>query len=355
MTKVLFIVPYPHQQAPSQRFRFEQYESFLISKGISVEYAPYFDEKTWSLLYQKGYFFRKIYCVFAAYLKRFGLLFKLKKYDHLFIHREVAPIGPPIFEFIIAKILKRKYHYDFDDAIWLPNFSQANSRFQWFKMYWKVNYAMKWAHRISAGNEYLANYARQYNSNVVVLPTTIDTENVHNLDCNHDELIPTIGWTGSHSTMHYLDFIYPIIAELEKEFSFKFRVISDKKPNIELQSLEFIPWNKETEIEDLSKIQIGIMPLTDDQWSEGKCGFKGLQYMALGITSVMSPVGVNKTIIQNNENGFLVSTPEEWKTILTKLLREPELRKQIGFKGKETIEKRYSVNSQKQNYLNFFP
>ena len=187
-----------------------------------------------------------------------------------------------------------------------------------------------------------------------VIPTTIDTEDYHNQLTNHDAKELVIGWTGSHSTMRYLDFIFPILEELEKEFEFKFRVISDKEPLQKLKSLEYIKWNKETEIEDLSKIHIGLMPLVEDEWSEGKCGFKALQYMSLGIASVMSPVGVNKTIVQQGVNGFLANSAEEWKVILKDLISHPEKHKEIGLNGRQRVIDAYSVTSQKETYLALF-
>jgi glycosyltransferase involved in cell wall biosynthesis len=118
-----------------------------------------------------------------------------------------------------------------------------------------------------------------------------------------------------------------------------------------MKSLEFVKWKKETEIEDLSRITIGVMPLQHDIWSEGKCGFKGLQYMALEIASIMSPVGVNTSIIQDGINGFLASSPEEWKGKLELLLKDKELRKMLGKAGKRTIDERYSIEANLDKYL----
>lgn len=354
MAKILFITPYPHQEAPSQRFRFEQYEDILIEEGHQVFFSSYYDEKAWEIIYEKGKLIKKFWLVFKSWIKRFILLFSLKKYDYLFIHREMAPLGPPVFEFLLKKVLNRKYIYDFDDAIWLANYSEVNSKLQWIKAYWKVKYITKWAHKVTVGNEYLADYARKLNSNVQVIPTTIDTENYHTQLTNHDTEKLVIGWTGSHSTMRYLNFIFPILEELEKEFEFTFRVISDKAPVQTLKYLEYIKWNKKTEIEDLSKLHIGVMPLVEDDWSEGKCGFKALQYMSLGIASVMSPVGVNKTIVQHGTNGFLANSEAEWKTILIDLMKHPEKRKEIGLSGRQRVIDAYSVLSQKENYLALF-
>ncbi len=351
---IYFIVPYPFQKAPSQRFRFEQYLDYLKSEGYQVAIYPFIDEVTWEKLYTEKNTLAKIGGILKSFANRFKLLFQLKHADYLFIHREAAQIGPPIFEWIIAKVLRRKYIYDFDDAIWLANYSQVNARFHKLKAYWKVNYCMKWADKIIAGNEYLANYARQYNSNVQIIPTTIDTVNQHNLATNPNPEKVSIGWTGTHTTMNYLDELVPVLKELEMNYAFNFIVISNERPNYELDSLIYVPWNKDSEIEDLVRINIGVMPLKQDAWAEGKCGFKGLQYMALEMATVMSPVGVNNQVIEHGVNGFLASTPEEWKVILESLLQNPSLRTEIGQKGRETIEKKYAVLANESKYKSLF-
>jgi glycosyltransferase involved in cell wall biosynthesis len=352
--KIYFIVPYPHQEAPSQRFRFEQYFDFLEANDFEVEIYPFINQSTWKTLYGEGKVFNKAWGILMSFARRFALLFKLHQADFIFIHREAAHIGPPIFEWIIAKVLRRKYIYDFDDAIWLPNYSESNARFHRLKAYWKVRYCMKWASQITAGNAYLADYALQYNQNVQVIPTTIDTENHHNVMTNHDSQELVIGWTGTHTTMHYLDELMPILRKLEQKYTFTFLVISNQSNDYDLKSLKFVKWNKETEIEDLAKINIGVMPLKQDIWSEGKCGFKGLQYMALEIPTIMSPVGVNSTIVQNGINGFLVESQEEWYEILEKLILEKEVRIQIGKAGKSRIDQAYSVLANQEKYLDLF-
>lgn len=352
--RILFIAPYPHAQAPSQRFRFEQYLSFLEESGFELEVHPFLSEKDWAPLYKEGSFIRKGFSMLRSFLRRFALLFKIKKFDHVFIHREASMIGPPVFEWIIAKVLKKKYIYDFDDAIWLPNYSQSNAKFHKLKAYGKVKSIIRWADQVCVGNNFLRDYALEFNSNVQVIPTTVDTLNVHNKVSNHNPEELIIGWTGSHTTMDYLPFLVPTLKELEKTHKFKFRVISNHPPQIDLDSLEFVKWNKDTEIEDLAKINIGVMPLEDTVWAKGKCGFKGLQYMALQIPSVMSNVGVNSDIIDHEKNGFLCETAEEWQSVLLELITNPELRKQIGIAGQETVINRYSVEANKSKYISLF-
>lgn len=348
------MAPYPKGHAPSQRFRFEQYLDILEKEGFYVKFYSFLSEKAWKTLYQPGNYFGKFFQVMISFLKRWSLIFKLKRADHVFVHREMAHIGPPVFEWISAKVLGVKYIYDFDDAIWLPNYSQANARFQGLKAYWKVKYCMKWAHKVTAGNDYLANFARTYNDNVQVIPTTIDLKNHHNLETDQTERPVVIGWTGTHTTMRYLQEIVPVLKELEKDYDFEFHVISNEKPDFDLHSLRFIPWNKETEIKDLAHIQIGVMPLVEDQWSAGKCGFKALQYMALSIPTLLSPVGVNKKIVEDGKSGFFCTDYKAWKDHLEKLLNDQTLRQQIGKEGRKKVQDYYSVESQKSNYLALF-
>ncbi|HRO41801.1 MAG TPA: glycosyltransferase [Flavipsychrobacter sp.] len=352
---VLFLVPYPLKVAPSQRFRVELYEPVLQEHNVRYEIASFMDDATWNIIFKPGNTFKKIAGIAKGYLRRIGHLFKATQYDYVFIHREVAPLGPPIFEWIIAKVLHKKIIYDFDDAIWISNISTANKFASWLKAFWKVKYICKWAHVVTGGNEYLNNYARQHNARqTIILPTCVDVERKHNKVKIHGNHKPVIGWTGSHSTLFYLDEIVPLLKKLQEENNFTFLVIADKKPEIDLRDWQFIKWNEATEGSDLLKMDIGIMPLKSDAWSEGKCGFKLIQYLSCGIPAIADPIGVNKVIIDNEKNGFICSTKEEWKEKLQLLITDPALRKELGEKGREKIKKEYSIQSQAQKFLALF-
>lgn len=354
VNKIHIIAPYPKGEAPSQRFRFEQYLHFLENHHFEIHYHSFHTQKSWNRLYQKGKIIQKTLDLNYNFLRRWILLFRLIGAKHIFMHREMAHLGPPVFEWILVKVLRKKYIYDFDDAIWIPNYSAVNARFQKLKCYWKVRFLIKWASKVSAGNDFLANYARQFNQQVEVIPTTIDTQNQHTARVDQEAKPLVIGWTGTHSTMHYLDFVVPILRKLEGEFDFRFKVISNKKPDYELRSLVYQDWNAETEMNDLAEIQVGIMPLVLDAWSEGKCGFKALQYMALGMAGIVSPVGVNTRIIQNRENGLIAETTEEWEQAIRLLLTDEALRKSLGQRATLTIQQAWSVDAWKENYLQLF-
>ncbi len=283
-------------------------------------------------------------------------MFKVGKYNYVFVHREAAPLGPPLFEWILAKILRKKIIYDFDDAIWLPATSIHNRHVAYFKWNKKVAYICKWSYKISCGNAYLAEFAKKYNNKVIINPTTIDTENLHiiNDSMQKSEDIPILGWTGTHSTIPYLKLIESALQKLEVKHSFILQVISNQPPDLNLSRLNYIEWNKLTEIQDLQNIDIGLMPLNEDNWSQGKCGFKSLQYMALAIPALVSPVGVNKNIIEHGENGFHCKNEEDWILYIEKLINDKMLRKKMGVKGRIKVVEQFSILSNKENFLKLF-
>lgn len=278
-----------------------------------------------------------------------------KGYDLIFIYREAFMIGTKYFERRLYKT-NVPIIFDFDDAIWLKDTSDANKELDWLKRTSKTADICKMSSLVIVGNSFLANYAKQYNENIAIIPTTIDT-NYHKPNTNsvkNDKIC--IGWTGSSTTIKHFVTIAPTLKKLKETFKTKieFCVISDNIP-IEIDlPINFIKWDKDKEIEQLQRFDIGIMPLPDNEWAKGKCGFKGLQYMSLEIPTIMSPIGVNKEIINNGENGFLANSEKEWIDKLTLLISNKELRETLGKKGRKTIEDNYSISSNKENYIKLF-
>jgi glycosyltransferase involved in cell wall biosynthesis len=358
MKNVLFVVPYPIGKSPSQRFRFEQY-LHLLNEHHYIIIHPFWSEKAWEILYKKAGTFVRISGLAAGMIRRLLLLFTLRKYDLIFIHREATPIGPPIWEWIAARICGKKIIYDFDDAIWMPDKTDETWFIKLLKWRSKVGLICHLSFKVSCGNKFLASYAFRFNANVVVNPTTIDTQNRHNPELfkGRDELDEqiVIGWTGSNSTIKYLSLIEEPLKKIERTFpSVVIRIIADKKPDLNFISLNFVPWNVETEIQDLMMIDIGIMPLPDDEWSKGKCGFKALQYLALQIPAVVSAVGVNNEIVEHGVNGLLCSTRSDWEAALVKLIQDRSLRQQMGARGRTKVNSHYSVSSNSDNFLSLF-
>src|SRR5205085_9303190 len=160
--------------------------------------------------------------------------------------------------------------------------------------------------------------------------------------------VTVIGWTGSATTLTYILIMHPIFEDLARTHRFKLRIIGEAPayPKVRGAEVENLQWRASTEPEDLMPLDIGVMPLSDDEWSRGKCGAKALQYMALGIATICSPVGVNRDIVQHGVNGFLASTPDEWLARLRELLDDVELRRRLGSAARKTVEQRFSASSQ---------
>jgi glycosyltransferase involved in cell wall biosynthesis len=353
--KVLFLLPYPLGKAPSQRFRVEAYFSLLEEHSIVYATHEFLDEKAWEVLYKQGSVFKKAGAVLKGFLRRAKLvLFDASRYSYIFIHREASPLGPPIFEWLLARVLRKKIIYDFDDAIWIPNTSQENKIAGWIKAFWKIKYICRWSYKVAGGNNYLCEYARRFNDQVVLLPTCVDIVKRYNQVKDQDTGKVVIGWTGSHSTMKYLDAIVPVLIQMSKEFDVETVIISNKEPSFDFTGLRFLKWQESTEIEDLLKFNIGIMPLEENAWSEGKCGFKLIQYLALGIPAVASPIGVNKKIIEQGTNGLLCRSDEEWIQALRMLITNTNLRVAMGKSGREKIEKQFSLQANAGTFLELF-
>lgn len=351
--RIAFITPYPIGQAPSQRFRFEHYFSKLKEDRIEFKTFSFLDEQSWKNLYKANGVTKKIQAVIKGIFRRTTLLTQLSNFDIVYIHREATPIGPPIFEWIIAKVLRKKIIYDFDDAIYMSDDSASNIFIKFIRSKSKVKKICKWSSAVSCGNNYLASFASQYNTNVFVIPTVVDTEFTHNSyhQIKKNQKV-TIGWTGTHSTLPYLDELYPIIENLQKTLDFNFLIIANKDPKPLNVKYQFSPWNKNSEIKDLDKIDIGIMPLLNTPWAEGKCGFKAIQYMALGIPAVVSAVGVNNHIVDDGINGFIIHNTNDWKAALKKLIESPELREKFGKNARQKMIQNYSVLSSYPLFIN---
>jgi len=352
---VLFVVPYPLSSAPSQRFRFEQYLGLLQQQNVTCDVASFFSANAWRVLYKENQTLIKVIYTLQSILGRLLLLLRCNKYDLIYIHRFAIPIGPPIFEWVLSKVLGKKIIYDFDDAIWIEDSTKENKLTSFMKPHLGVKKICTWSYKVSCGNNYLADYAKKYNKNVIVNPTTIDTEYYHNPELYKKEKNRLkIGWTGTHSTIKYLDEITGVISQLEEVYEFDFVVIANKNPNFSLKSFQYIEWNKDTELQDLYQIDIGLMPLFSDEWSNGKCGFKSLQYMSMGIPTIASTVGVNVNIINDGVNGYLSTSQNDWYKCIELLILNKTLRNRIGNNGRKTVVDSYSVKSNNKNVLQLF-
>jgi glycosyltransferase involved in cell wall biosynthesis len=352
--KVLFLIPAPLNISPGQRFRFEHYLPLLEKQGIDYTVQSFWSVLAWKNLFHKGHLLSKSFGLLSGMMRRVFMLFTLFKFDYIFIYREVAPIGPPVFEWIISKIWRKKIIYDFDDAIWLRISSSANPKAELIKCSWKVKYICKYSKIVSVGNNFLANYASTFNKKIQVIPTVVDTEKVHRGLKNQNDVPFTIGWTGTFTNFYHLAIISEAINKLKEKYSINYLIISNKDPQLKNVEYSYKQWEFETEIADLLQINIGVMPLYYSEFALGKCGFKAIQFMSLGIPVVVSPVGANSEVVKNNETGFWANSQEEWFYYLEKLIVNKELRIKMGQNSQKFIIENYSVQATKELFLGLF-
>lgn len=339
--KVCALILYPYNTTPGQRFRIEQWEPYLEKDGILIDYYTFADEKLMKTMPQKGKFFSKISGLTKAFFKRVSHLSLLSKYDVIFLYRATTMIGPAILERIL-KMSGRPIIYDFDDAIFLPHTHEANKLFSWAKFAGKTGSICRLSKAVTVGNSWLGEYAKKYNSNVTVIPSSVDT-NIYLPKINKNNKKPVIGWTGSSTSQTHLEMFTPLLKEIIARREVEIHVHSDRSPD--LPDIPFIwhKWTPENEVEIISGFDIGIMPMPDDEWSQGKCSMKALLYMAAGVPTVCSDIGMNREVIKHGENGFLAETSEEWIKYLEILIDNEDLRKTMGVEARKTVENNYSM------------
>ncbi len=339
--KVLILTRYGRLGA-SSRLRSFQYIPYLEKHGIDVTVNSLLDDEYVRDLYA-GRKKRKL-AIIRAYVRRMALLFKARKYDLLWIEKELFPWLPAWAECLLH-FFKLPYVVDYDDAIF-HNYDKNSSWLVRTLLRYKIDTVMKHATMVIAGNEYLAKRACASGAvNVEIIPTVVDIKRYTVAPKNSQQSL-VVGWIGSPATQHYLLELSPVFNMLKKEFNVHFVAVGANQKGLEETPIEVLPWTEATESCSIQNFDIGIMPLSDSPWERGKCGYKLIQYMACGVPVVASSVGVNNQIIEHGVNGLLVKDFSEWEQMLYSLLQDQALRQSMGSKGRERVESRYSLQVQ---------
>ena len=341
--KICALMLDPYDVSPGQRFRIEQWEPFLKEDAISIDYFSFTDDNLRQVIYEKGRITAKIKELAKANLRRVGHILKASEYDAVLLYRAASMTGPAWLEKVL-RWRKIPIIYDFDDAIFLTDTSKANKKFGWLKFSGKTADICRLSTSVTVGNSYLADYARKYNENVFVVPTSIDTGKYQpSKKSGNENSRVIVGWTGSSTSQYHLEEFEPVLAELLKTRDVEIRVISDRRPDFKTIPCVWRAWSAETEVAETSQFDIGIMPIPDNEWTRGKCAAKALICMSLGIATVCSDVGANRDVIKHGENGFLAKTPEDWLDSLKILIDDADLRAKFGDQGRETVVENYSM------------
>ncbi|MGA2189870.1 MAG: glycosyltransferase family 4 protein [Steroidobacteraceae bacterium] len=251
---------------------------------------------------------------------------------------------------LIASLSRRRV-FDVDDAIYVRKprrLGDAVDDSIWRRR--KFDATCRWSDAVAAGNEVLAGVARRSAREVAVLPTSIDVS-AYRASAAPAAGPATVVWIGSPENLMYLEMVRPALARLATRHpTLRLRVICSEFPDWPELKIERVVWNAHTEAAALAAAHIGIMPLTDDEWSRGKCAFKLLQYMAAALPCVASPVGANTEAVLDGVSGFHARDHEEWERALERLIESPELRGRLGAGGRAHVEQRYSLRAYQQHY-----
>ncbi|MBN1793573.1 MAG: glycosyltransferase [Candidatus Omnitrophica bacterium] len=340
--KVLCIVPYSTEGA-SNRYRIEQYLPFLRERGIECTLSAFVSRRFFSILYKEGNAPRKLWYFLKGVIRRIYDVLRVHAYDVVIIHREACPFGPPVFERLLS-FFKKPIIYDFDDAIYLPNYDPANRLYSFFKYPAKTRKIIRLSSHVIVANHFLKRFAEQHSPRVTVIPTCVDTERYARRGGEAKGKKPVIGWVGSKTTAPYLTLLYPVLQRLARECDFIFRVVGASAPIvIPGVTVENIPWSLESEWAYFSSLDIGVYPLINDEWARGKAAFKAILYMCAGIPVVASGVGMNAEVVKDGENGFLASSADEWYEKLLRLVQDESLRRRFAERGRDTVERRFSL------------
>jgi glycosyltransferase involved in cell wall biosynthesis len=357
MQQIRLFIPavYPPNCAASQRYRVEQFLPYLSAQGIVYRLSSFWTLWAWRVLYLPNHSLLKGLGLLAGIVQRILDMRRVFWCTHIWLHREAIPLGSSFWEWVAARILNKKIIFDFDDAIWLGSEQPSSSAVvTLLKNPNKTAHLCKLAHTVCVGNEYLAAFARQHHAHTYIVPTTVDiTRYTSSTTARTSEKI-IIGWIGSHSTIHYLQLVSDALHRLAIQIPFELHVIADHPPSFPLPNLHFFRWDAASEIEQIKKFDIGIMPLPNNAWTQGKCGFKAIQYLALGIPTIASPVGANLNVVPDQQVGLLCSTPDEWLSAFRQLASSPTLRRQMGEAGIRHIHAHYSLQSQLPALLQLF-
>ena len=328
----------------SSRVRSLQYLPYLKKKGWRVHTSPLFSNAYINAIYNNNF---KLLYAFLGYLNRLRTIVKINSYDIVWVEKEFFPFFPAILPRFL-KIMKIPYVVDYDDAIF-HRYDKNKSLLVKTLFSTKINIVMRNATTVIVGNDYIKEMAVKVGCNSIVkIPTVVDLNKYPLSKKNGNSNILTIGWIGTPATSKNLELVMPALKKLNNIYNLKILTIGYKNLNGKNSKLlNILPWAEENEVELIKSFDIGIMPLLNEPFSFGKCGYKLIQYMACRLPVVASPIGANNIIVEHGKNGFLADSIDDWVSTLSILIESNKLRKSMGFEGRIKVQNHFSLNIHK--------
>ena len=335
----ILILPRYEINGPSSRYRFFQYIPYLKEQGWEITIKPLLGANYVKHLYEKTPF--PLVEIVLGYFKRIFLLLRKGKYDIIWVEQEAFPWIPSFIEKPLIRS-NTKLIADYDDAFF-HRYDLHKFLLVKYMLGKKIDMVMSTANLVLAGNEYLSDRAKENNSqSIEIFPTVVDTDKFVNKGAPEKNYF-TIGWIGSPSTKKYLFKIEEALKEIYNLGKVKITLVGAGDLKFKDFQTDNIDWNEQTEVEEISKFDVGIMPLVDGPFERGKCGLKLIQYLSCGVPVIGSPVGVNNQIIQHGINGFKADTVKDWTKYLRIMKEDSDLRKKMGIEGRKFIVQNYSL------------
>jgi len=335
----MFFTKYTRSGA-SSRYRSLQYLPSLDAAGLCYTVNSLFDDVYLAQKYAHGR--ARIGDVLRAFARRLWAVLTVPRLSVVVIEYELLPWFPAVLERWLAWRGCRMV-VDYDDALFHQYDAHPNP---WVRRFLgsKIATVMRLAHTVVTGNAYLADYARRAGAaQVEVIPTVVDLVRYPVMGAAGELGVFTIGWIGSPSTARYLREIAPALANLCRDGRARVRLVGSGPVDLPGVPVEVVAWREETEVDEIRRFDVGIMPLPDEPWARGKCGFKLIQYMACSLPVVASPVGVNAEIVENGKSGFVANTVKEWVQALNCLAADATLRQRMGLAGRAKVEREYCL------------
>ena len=351
--KVLALIPNQKGYSPGQRGSIELWEKVLTPAGVELDYAPFESEQLRQILYRPGNQARKALEMVRSYTNRLRLLDRLDDYDAVFVYREAALLGPAFLEKRIAR--RKPIIYQLDDPLFVPYRSPANGLLSYLKFFSKVKEIIRMSTAVLVNSTPIREFAEQFNKNIWQVPSVVDLDKFEYRESDQDRSPVTVGWSGSPTTIKNIKMVEEPLRRISDEGQCKIRFIGAEDFGLSGVDYKAKRWNAETEVDDLREIQIGLVPLPNDNpWNPFKFIMKTAQYMSLGIVPVGTPMASNTEVISHGRNGFIAETDEEWVEFIKMLAEDHDLRKTMSREAARDAVDKYSLQGNSEKIINAF-
>ena len=349
MFSVLAFTTRPYESAET-RHRILQFRELAAKEGIRIDHRSLMGLQffRWQKQNVKPLLRLLLYC-FNWALRVWQVLFVAPRYDAVWLAREMAPLGPPILEWLLVRRCKRII-YDVDDALHIPDKEGSRLIPRLLRDHTKFARMAKYYTTVVCGNKYLADFYSQSSRDVRIIPTVVEPTRYSSILRVPSERV-RIGWIGTPLNRYHLDLLQPALSALARQRDFELVAVGLNQPlQWDLPNVKYLSWNLKDEFKFFGHFDIGVMPLEDSEFTQGKCAFKLIQYMAAGLPVIASPVGANREVVTHGWNGYLADTPEDWQAMLRLLIDDADLRRRMGENGRDLVRRSYSVTSAWPSY-----